>query len=77
MMTPFDEDKKKQRIENFTWNSRQDLYEYCKDNYQIEKPEVNNVIYKAMKSFRLRKGRPIDPRELWQKVGCILTKRPG
>ena len=74
-MSRIDEDKLKQRIENFTWNSRQDLYKYFKDKFQIEKPEVNNAIYKAMASFRLRKGRPIDPRELWQKVGCNLKRR--
>lgn len=73
-MAHLNEDKLKQRIENFTWNSRQDLYEYFKDNFQIEKPEVNNAIYKAMKSFRLRKGKPIDARELWQKAGCNLEK---
>lgn len=74
-MAHLDEDKLKQRIEDFTWNSRQDLYEYFKDNYQIEKPEVNNAIYKAMESFRFRRGKPIDPRELWQKAGCNLEKR--
>ena len=67
--------KLKQRIENFTWNSRHDLYQYFEKEYHIKQSEVNKEIYKVMKSFRLRKGRPIDARELWQKAGSNLERR--
>ncbi len=67
--------KLKQRQKNFTWNSRQDLYKYFKREYHLNKSEVNKAIYQAMKSFRLRRGKPIDPRELWEKAGSNLKKR--
>ena len=65
----------KKRVENYTWNSRQDLYKYFKKEYHINKPEVNNAIYRVMKSFRFRRGKPIDPRELWEKAGSSLKRR--
>lgn len=65
----------KQRINDFTWNSRQDLYTYFRKEYHVNKSEVNTAIYRAMKSFRLRRGMPIDPRELWEKAGCSLKRR--
>jgi hypothetical protein len=65
----------KKRVENYTWNSRQDLYTYFRREYHINKTEVNKAIYRAMKSFRLRRGKPIDPRELWEKAGSSLKKR--
>ena len=65
----------KKRVENYTWNSRQDLYKYFDTEYHINRSEVNKAIYLAMKSFRLRRGKPIDPRELWEKAGSSLKKR--
>ncbi len=73
------EDKKKtelkQRIVNFTWDSKQELYEYFQGMYGVTRAEVDKEINEALKSFKLRKGKPIDPKELWQKVGSTIEKR--
>jgi len=65
----------KKRLEDFTWYSKQELYEYFQGMYRVSKEEVDKEIDHALKSFKLRKGKPIDPKELWQKVGGAIEKR--
>ncbi len=66
---------KKSRLEEFTWFSKQELYEYFQGMYHITREEVDREIDEALKSFQLRKGQPIDPKELWQKVGGTIEHK--
>jgi hypothetical protein len=65
----------KPRVERFTWNSKQSLYEYFKNTYSLKKSDIDREINSAFQSFKLRKGHPINPGELWQKVGKTVEKR--
>ncbi len=66
---------KKPRLEEFTWFSKQELYEYFQGMYHITREQVDIEIDEALKSFKLRKGQPIDPKELWQKVGGTIEQK--
>ena len=66
---------KKSRLEEFTWFSKQELYEYFQGMYHITKEQVDKEIDEALKSFKLRQGKPIDPKELWQKVGGTIEQK--
>jgi len=63
------------RIDKFTWYSKQELYEYFQGMYHIDKDQVDKEVDEALKSFKLRKGKPIDPKELWQKVGSTIERK--
>jgi len=63
------------RKKAFSWNTRQELSEYFRRHYQVDAATVNNEIYRALDAFKLRKGLPIDARELWQKAGNAMRKR--
>ncbi len=65
----------KPRIKVFTWYSKQELYEYFKGMYNLDKPAIDQEIEEALKSFGLRKGMPINTKELWQKVGNAIESR--
>lgn len=65
----------RERTDSFTWHSKQELYEYFHDMYKIRRSEVDQEIEESMKLFQLRKGRPINPQELWEKVGASLERR--
>ena len=69
------EKKVKSRNENFSWNTRQALFDYFHQQYHIDTATVNSEIYRALDAFKLRKDRPIDPRELWQKAGNAMRRR--
>ncbi len=43
------------------------------DNGEVTYYELDKIIDEALKSFKLRKGAPIEPRELWQKVGKAIN----
>jgi len=40
--------------------------------YNLSREEVDAAINDAMRDFRLRKGRLVETKELWQKVGMTL-----
>ncbi|MDR0305218.1 MAG: hypothetical protein LBI42_00075 [Chitinispirillales bacterium] len=63
------------RTLKFKWDSREELYEYFKDKYNIGKEQIDEEIEKARKEFALRKGEAIRTQELWQKVGCTLENK--
>ncbi len=67
--------EKKSRLEEFTWFSKQELYEYFQGMYHITREDVDKEIDEALISFKLRKGQPIDPKELWQKVGGTIEQK--
>ncbi|MFP4416834.1 MAG: hypothetical protein ACOC4C_02140 [Fibrobacterota bacterium] len=67
-------DRFKPRSSSFNWQSRQDLYDHFKEQYDIGQQRVDEEIENAMEMFKLRKHRPINPMELWEKVGRNLEK---
>lgn len=69
------DDNYKRRTDDFDWFSKQELYKHFQGMYDVDEPTINREIDKALKSFTLRKGRPINTQELWQKVGKSIEKR--
>jgi hypothetical protein len=65
----------KPRRESFAWQSKQELYDYFMAIYQIERSVIDNEIEEVLKNFQIRQGRPINPQELWEKVGVNLEQR--
>jgi hypothetical protein len=65
----------RKRTDSFTWHSKQELYDYFNDMYKVRRSDVDREIERSIKVFQLRKGRPINPQELWEKVGVSLEKR--
>ncbi|MFW6245256.1 MAG: hypothetical protein ACOC36_05155 [Fibrobacterota bacterium] len=63
------------RTKNFKWNTRQELYDFFKENYGLGKQKVDREISDVLDDFSLRKGEAIKPQELWQKVGKSLENR--
>jgi hypothetical protein len=63
-----------ERRTTFTWETKQELYEYFWVNYNLGKERVNREIDRAMTTFHLRKWQMIRPQELWQKVGNSLEQ---
>ncbi len=77
-MEPASVESKSERRSNapaVRWQSRDDLINYFQKMYDIPREEVMEEIEFSIKTFRLRKGLPIDTRELWQKVGMNLERR--
>ncbi len=64
-----------ERTTVFLWPTKQDLYDHFEMTYNLSKDEVDEEIEQAMREFRLRKGRPVEPKELWQKVGMSLKRK--
>jgi hypothetical protein len=75
MEYPDDRKDFRPRVERFTWNSKQALYEYFENVHHLKKADIDREINNAFNSFKLRKGCPINPGELWQKVGKTVEKR--
>lgn len=67
--------ERRSKLGSFTWDSKQDLYEYFNGMYGISGDEVDVEIERVLESFRVRQGTPIDTQELWQKVGADLERR--
>lgn len=74
-MKTSDDDYFKLRKKKFTWQSKLELYEYFKEMYDLDCEAVDNEIEQALNSFKIRKGQPIDTKELWQKVGNEIEHR--
>ena len=64
-----------QRSDSFKWNSRYELYDYFRKNYNLIKRDVDQEIFAVMATFKPRKGRAIKTKELWQKVGINLEQK--
>jgi len=67
--------KYRSRTSVFLWPTKQHLYEHFEMIYNLTREEVDEAIEEAMRDFRLRKGRFVDTKELWQKVGMTLKSR--
>lgn len=65
------------RTSNFKWESREELYDYFKEKYNLDREQVDEEITRCREVFSLRKGEAIRPPELWQKAGCALEDRLG
>jgi hypothetical protein len=65
----------KPRRDSFAWQSKQELYDYFIAMYQVERSVVDYEIEEVLKNFQIRQGRPINPQELWEKVGVNLEHR--
>jgi hypothetical protein len=65
----------KPRREAFAWQTKQELYDYFAGMYEIERKVVDEEIESVLKTFQIRQGRPINPQELWEKVGVNLEKK--
>ena len=59
----------------FLWPTRQHLYEHFEMTYNMSREDIDKAVEDAKAHFRLRKGRPVEPQELWQKVGMALKRR--
>lgn len=64
-----------QRTTVFLWPTREHLYDHFEMTYNLSRQEVDKAIEEAKTGFRLRKGQPVDSRELWQKTGMMLKRR--
>jgi hypothetical protein len=64
--------KHRRRTSVFLWPTKQHLYEHFEMIYNLSREEVDAAINDAMRDFRLRKGRLVETKELWQKVGMTL-----
>lgn len=62
------------RTSSFRWNSRFELYQYFKDNFNIDSEMVDATINRVMASFKPRMGQIVRTQELWQKVGLVLEE---
>lgn len=58
----------------FAWQTKQELYEYFEGAYNLKRSVIDEEIEEVLKIFKLRKGEPINPQELWEKVGANLEK---
>ncbi len=65
------------RTQAFAWHTRQELYDFFRDRHQLDKKDVDREIEQVRRHFKLRKHRPINPQELWEKVGRNLEKNIG
>jgi len=63
------------RTEQFRWEARMALYEYFEKRFNLRPEAVDIEIEAIMERFKLRQGQPIDPKELWQKVGLELERK--
>ena len=69
------DDKSEKRSDAFRWHTRNELYEYFRDNFNLKKKDIDREIYAVMATFKPRKGSAIRTSELWQKVGLNLEKQ--
>ncbi|MCX7726616.1 MAG: hypothetical protein N2053_07180 [Chitinispirillaceae bacterium] len=69
------ETNEEKRTTEFRWQSRYELYDYFRNNFQLTKEQIDEEIVRVMESFKPRKGRAIKTQELWQKVGLNLEKK--
>jgi Asp-tRNA(Asn)/Glu-tRNA(Gln) amidotransferase C subunit len=67
----------KRRTEAFTWSTKQELYDYFEQMHKLDRDQIDEEIAVVSKSFRVRQGRPINPQELWEKVGRSLESGLG
>ncbi len=67
--------KFKPRSDSFTWKTKRDLYQHFGEKFDIDQETVDKEIENASEIFKLRKHRPINPQELWEKVGRGLERR--
>lgn len=65
------------RTGSFAWPTKQELYDYFEHMHGIDRAVVDAEIESVRDSFKLRKGRPINPQELWEKVGRNLESSLG
>jgi|GEM_PF-1241028 len=63
------------RRSDFRWQSRYELYDYFRRNFNLIKKDVDREIYAVMAQFKPRRGRIIKTAELWQKVGMNLEEK--
>jgi hypothetical protein len=63
-----------ERTSSFRWNSRLELYQYFKENFNIDSEMVDATINRVMASFKPRMGQIVRTQELWQKVGLVLEE---
>jgi hypothetical protein len=63
------------RIGAFKWESKAELYSYFSARFALSKVEVDREIDAALANFKLRAGKTIEPKELWQKVGMSLERK--
>ncbi len=68
------ENKIIERTSSFRWNSRFELYQYFKENFNIDSEMVDATINRVMASFKPRMGQIVRTQELWQKVGLVLEE---
>ncbi|MBD3317787.1 MAG: hypothetical protein GF344_18540 [Chitinivibrionales bacterium] len=60
------------RTDSFAWPTKQELYAYFEQAHNLDRATVDAEIEGVRPTFKLRKGRPINPQELWEKVGRKL-----
>jgi hypothetical protein len=63
------------RTKKFSWRSKQDLYRHFETEHALDRDAIDHEIEHAMKSFKLRKGQPINTQELWEKVGKNIERK--
>lgn len=63
-----------ERTSCFRWNSRFELYQYFKENFNIDSEMVDATINRVMAGFKPRMGQIVKTQELWQKVGLVLEE---
>ncbi|MCL2690139.1 MAG: hypothetical protein FWE57_09895 [Chitinispirillia bacterium] len=63
------------RTKDFKWESREELYEYFEERYNLTKEQIDEEITRCREAFALRKGEAIRTPELWQKVGNALEDK--
>lgn len=61
-----------ERTTSFRWNTRLELYQYFKDNFNFDSEVVDATINRVMADFKPRMGQVVKTQELWQKVGLVL-----
>ena len=59
----------------FLWPTKQHLYDHFEMTYNLSREEIDQAIEEAKAEFRLRRGKPVEPKELWQKVGMTLKRK--
>jgi hypothetical protein len=63
------------RVGKFKWESKLELYSYFGSKFALSRADIDAEIAAAIKEFQPRKGKLVDTRELWQKVGNSLERK--
>ena len=63
------------RTENFKWNTRHELYQYFSASFGLNRVAIDSEISSVIEIFALRRGEPIKPQELWQRVGKTIENK--